>query len=132
MNGRYHWDKQLPLGVADLFFEEAARKRAAEETLKRAFFSWGYTEIIPPTFEYYESLATEAGAQLQEEMYRFFSRDGHTLALRADLTIPTARIVGTKLYDQPLPLRFCYTANVFRFEEPQAGRRHEFTQQGSS
>ncbi len=130
MNGRYHWDKQLPHGVADLFFEEAARKRAAEDVLRSVFLSWGYTEIIPPTFEYYESLATEAGAQLQEEMYRFFDRQGHILALRADLTIPTARIVGTKLFDQPLPLRFCYTASVFRYEEPQAGKRHEFSQAG--
>lgn len=131
MNGRYHWDKQLPEGVADLFYAEAARKRAAEERLRQVFFSYGYTEIIPPTFEHYESLATEAGAQLQEEMYRFFSREGRTLALRADMTIPIARIVGTKLYDQPLPLRFCYyAANVFRHEEPQAGRRHEFTQAG--
>ncbi len=131
MNGRYHWDKQLPDGVADLFYAEAARKRAAEERLRQVFFSYGYTEIIPPTFEHYESLATEAGAQLQEEMYRFFSREGRTLALRADMTIPIARIVGTKLYDQPLPLRFCYyAANVFRHEEPQAGRRHEFTQAG--
>jgi ATP phosphoribosyltransferase regulatory subunit len=130
MIGRYHWDKQLPHGVADLLFEEAARHRAVEETLRRVFLSWGYSEVIPPTFEYYESLATEAGAQLQEEMYRFFSRDGHTLALRADMTVPVARIVGTKLFDRPLPLRFCYTANVFRYEEPKAGRRHEFTQAG--
>ena len=108
MNGRYHWDKQLPDGVADLFYVEAARKRAAEERLRQVFFSYGYTEVIPPTFEHYESLATEAGAQLQEEMYRFFSREGRTLALRADMTIPIARIVGTKLYDQPLPLRLCY------------------------
>jgi len=131
VNGRYHWDKQLPDGVADLFYVEAARKRAAEERLRQVFFSYGYTEVIPPTFEHYESLATEAGAQLQEEMYRFFSREGRTLALRADMTIPIARIVGTKLYDQPLPLRLCYyAANVFRHEEPQAGRRHEFTQAG--
>jgi ATP phosphoribosyltransferase regulatory subunit len=58
MIGRYHWDKQLPHGVADLLFEEAARRRAVEEMLRRVFFAWGYSEVIPPTFEYYESLAT--------------------------------------------------------------------------
>lgn len=123
-------DKQLPHGVADLFFNDAARKRAAERTLADTFARWGYSEIIPPTFEYYESLAAEAGPQLREEMYRFFDRDGRTLALRADFTIPIARIVGTKLFDRAMPLRFFYVGSAFRYEEPQAGVRREFTQAG--
>jgi len=123
-------DKQLPHGVADLFFNDAARKRAVERMLADTFARWGYSEIIPPMFEYYESLAAEAGPQLREEMYRFFDRDGRTLALRADFTIPTARIVGTKLFDRAMPLRFFYVGPVFRYEEPQAGVRREFTQAG--
>ncbi|HEX9077887.1 MAG TPA: ATP phosphoribosyltransferase regulatory subunit [Anaerolineae bacterium] len=123
-------DKQLPHGVADLFFNDAARKRAVERSLADTFALWGYSEIIPPSFEYYESLAAEAGPQLREEMYRFIDRDGRTLALRADYTIPTARIVGTKLFDRAMPLRFFYVGSVFRYEEPQAGVRREFTQAG--
>ncbi len=123
-------DKQLPHGVADLFFHDAARKRAIERTLAETFARWGYSEIVPPMFEYYESLAAEAGPQLREEMYRFFDRDGRTLALRADFTIPTARIVGTKLFDRAMPLRFFYVGSAFRYEEPQAGVRREFTQAG--
>ncbi len=123
-------DKQLPHGVADLFFNDAARKRAVERTLADTFARWGYSEIIPPTFEYNESLAAEAGPQLREEMYRFFDRDGRTLALRADFTIPIARIVGTKLFDRAMPLRFFYVGSAFRYEEPQAGVRREFTQAG--
>lgn len=124
------FDKQLPHGVADLFFKDAARMRAIERTLAETFARWGYSEIIPPTFEYYELVAAEAGPQLREEMYRFFDRDGRTLALRADFTIPTARIVGTKLFDRAMPLRFFYVGSVFRYEEPQAGVRREFTQAG--
>ena len=123
-------DKQLPHGVADLFFNDAARKRAVERALADTFTRWGYSEIIPPMFEYYESLAAEAGPQLREEMYRFFDRDGRTLALRADFTIPIARIVGTKLFDRAMPLRFFSIGSVFRYKEPQAGVRREFTQAG--
>ncbi len=123
-------DRQLPHGVADLFFNDAARKRVVERTIADTFARWGYSEIIPPMFEYYESLAAEAGPQLREEMYRFFDRDGRTLALRADFTIPTARIVGTKLFDRAMPLRFFYVGSAFRYEEPQAGVRREFTQAG--
>jgi len=46
------------------------------------------------------------------------------------MTVQAARVAGTKLYDQALPLRFYYIGSVFRHEEPQAGRRREFTQAG--
>ncbi len=121
---------ELPPGVADLFFTAAEQKLALETTLRNEFTRWGYRPVIPPTFEYAETLASEAGVRLAEEMYRFFDRDGRALALRPDLTIPTARIVGIKLFDQPLPLRFYYVGNVFRYEEPRAGQRREFTQAG--
>ena len=122
--------RQLPHGLTDLFFKEAAAKTELEGTLAATFRQWGYSRIILPTFEYYESLATDASPQLQDEMYRFFDREGRLLALRPDMTVPTARVVGTKLHDRPLPLRFYYLGNVFRHEEPQAGRRREFTQAG--
>ncbi len=123
-----HWP--LPQGVVDLFFEDAAAKRDLEQALRRLFGCWAYSELIPPTFEYADTLASEAGTQLAEEMYRFVDRDGRTLALRPDLTIPTARVVGTRLYDQRLPLRLFYIGSVFRYEPPQAGRQREFTQAG--
>lgn len=121
---------QLPHGLTDLFFEQAALKTELEDLLREVFHRWGYQRIILPTFEYYDSLSTGTSALLKEEMYRFLDREGHTLALRPDMTVPTARVVGTKLYDQPLPLHLYYIGNVFRYEEPQAGRRREFTQVG--
>jgi ATP phosphoribosyltransferase regulatory subunit len=63
-------------------------------------------------------------------MYRFLDREGHTLALRADFTPQLARAAATKLFDQPMPLRCSYLGSVFRYEEPQAGRKREFTQAG--
>lgn len=123
-------ERQLPHGVADLYFQEAARKTRLETRLHETFARWNYTQVIPPTFEYYEALAAEASPQVREEIYRFPDRDGRMLALRADPTIPIARLVSTKLYDQPLPLRFFYVANVFRHEEPKASLRREFTQAG--
>ena len=130
MSDEYALSRQVPHGLTDLFAQEAADKTALEDALQETFRCWGYQRIILPTFEYDETLSTGGSAELHREMYRFFDREGHTLALRADMTVPTARVVGTKLYDQPLPLRFYYVGNVFRYEEPQAGRRREFTQAG--
>lgn len=121
---------QIPHGVQDRFLAEAVRRRRAEATLRECFARWGYWEVIPPTFEYYENLAVGAGPRLEQAMYRFFDRQGHTLALRADFTPQVARIAASKLYDQPMPLRCFYVGSLFRYEEPQAGRQREFTQAG--
>jgi ATP phosphoribosyltransferase regulatory subunit len=121
---------QIPRGVQDRFLLEAARRRQAEAALRHRFGCWGYQEVIPPTFEYDENLAIGASDELRQAMYRFFDREGRTLALRADFTPQIARMAATKLFDQPLPLRFFYVGSLFRHEEPQAGRKREFTQAG--
>jgi ATP phosphoribosyltransferase regulatory subunit len=123
-------DHPLPEGVRDLLFADAAVWRELEAALRDTWQAWGYREIILPTFEYADTLATDVGAGIDAEMYRFFDRHGRTLALRPDMTIPTARVVGTRLYDQSLPLRIAYVGSVFRYEPPRAGRQHEFTQAG--
>ncbi len=120
----------IPRGVADYFGGPAQRRRQLESTLRNLSHAWGYEEIIPPIFEYADMLLTELGDQTAEELYRFFDRDGRVLALRPDLTVPTARIVGSKLYDLPLPQRYFYAGPVFRYEEPRAGRQREFWQAG--
>jgi len=120
----------LPHGLSDLFYEAAASKDEIERAAERVFKLWGYTRIILPVYGYYESVATGASTELRRKMYRFFDRDGQELALRPDITVPAARVVGTRLYDQPLPLRFFYVGSVFRNVEPQAGVRREFTQAG--
>ncbi|MGI6368169.1 MAG: ATP phosphoribosyltransferase regulatory subunit [Anaerolineae bacterium] len=119
-----------PHGLDELFDEQAAIKVALEQRLHDTFDKWGYRRILLPTFGYSESLAAGASPELQRQMYRFFDREGNVIALRADMTPLTARLVGTRLYDSPLPLRFCYSGSVFRHEKPQAGQRHEFTQAG--
>jgi ATP phosphoribosyltransferase regulatory subunit len=121
---------QIPHGVQDRFLEEAARRRHAEARLRICFTRWGYQEVIPPTFEFHENLIVGASADLQLAMYRFSDRGGRMLALRADFTPQLARMVATKLFDQPMPLRCCYIGSLFRHEEPQAGRKREFTQAG--
>ena len=88
-------------------------RRQAESVLRELARLWAYDEVIPPTFEYAEVLASEAGSEIAAELYRFLDRDGKALALRPDLTIPTARIAGSKLYDQPLPLRMFYAGRPF-------------------
>ena len=50
---------QIPHGVQDRFLVEAARRRQAEAAVRECFVRWGYQEVIPPTFEYYENLTQD-------------------------------------------------------------------------
>lgn len=120
----------LPCGVRDLFLEDAAKLSKLMATWRQLFESWTYTEIVPPTYENYDVLMAGGGAGFEEKAFRVLDREGNILALRSDVTTQVARIVGTKLHNLPLPLRFYYLTNVFRYEEPQAGRQREFYQAG--
>jgi ATP phosphoribosyltransferase regulatory subunit len=121
---------QLPPGFQDLLLEEAACRRQAEADLRALFFRWAYTEVIPPTLEYVETLAAGSGASQHQAAYRFLDREGHLLALRTDFTPQVARLAAGRLSGRSLPLRCFYIGSVFRHEEPQAGRQREFTQAG--
>ncbi len=127
--GKAHLGR-LPNGVKDLFGEAAARQAWAERTLEATFAGWGYSDVVTPTIEYYDNLALGVDSQVRGMTYRFFDREGHTLALRPDITVQIARLAGTKLFGEPLPLRLCYIANVFRYGELQSGQQREFTQAG--
>ena len=120
----------IPRGVADYFWDEAYARRRIELVLLELFRTWGYQDVITPMFEYADTFLNRSSKKLQTELYRFLDRDGSTLTLRADMTIPVARLVGVRLHDRPMPQRFCYAGSVFRHTETQAGRQREFTQAG--
>ncbi|MEZ4638797.1 MAG: ATP phosphoribosyltransferase regulatory subunit [Caldilineaceae bacterium] len=120
----------IPYGVADYFWSESLQRRQMMDVLLETFRRWGYGDVIPPTFEFADSLSAQASAALRGEMYRFLDRDGSTLALRPEFTTPLARLVATRLHDWPMPQRFCYAGSVFRYVSPQAGRQREFLQAG--
>ena len=120
----------IPRGVADYFWQEAYERRALEAELLETFRRWGYGDVIPPMFEFADVLNARASDKLQAQLYRFLDRDGSMLALRPDMTIAVARLVGTRLHDLPMPQRFCYAGSVFRHIETQGGRQREFRQAG--
>lgn len=122
--------QRLPQGVYDLLFSETALKREIETNLLALFASWGYGEVTVPTFSYLESFPEELGALEREKMIKFLDRRGDILTLRPELTPAVARIAATRYQKADKPLRLCYSANAFRYELPNAGRRSEFWQAG--
>ncbi len=122
---------QLPKAAKIYLPDEAVRKRFVEERLLRVFSQWGFRAVVTPTYEYADVLSLGTDVDLRERMFKFVDREtGRMLALRADITPQVARIVATRLRDEPKPLRLAYVANVFRYDDPQVGRYREFYQAG--
>ena len=121
---------QLPAGVRDFLPVEAAALRDLEQKMIHCFLGWGYREVLTPTFEFAETFQAGSAAGDASTLYKFIDRQGRVLALRPEMTAPIARLAATTLQRQALPLRLCYRAPVFRYEEPRAGRQREFHQAG--
>jgi ATP phosphoribosyltransferase regulatory subunit len=69
---------------------------------------------------------------LAEKAYTVADRSsGRLMLLRPDVTPQIARMAATVLRDAPKPLRLCYGANVFRYEDEHAGREREIFQLGA-
>jgi ATP phosphoribosyltransferase regulatory subunit len=119
----------IPPGTRDVLPEEMRELRDISARMRAAFEEVGYGEVHTPALEYEEVLRRgeehAAGAR-----YRTFDERGDVLALRSDMTIPIARVVGTRYADAPPPLRFCYFAHAWRAVERGVGEPREFLQGG--
>lgn len=120
----------IPQGLRDILPTEAIERDVVERSLRESFEVWGYEPVETPAFEYYETLATEAGEGMRQVMFKFLDCAGQLLALRPEVTTPIARMVASRFADELPPYRLFYLANVFREEKPQRGQQREFRQAG--
>lgn len=117
---------QVPQGTYDLLGYQCKVIEKLKEKINKIFYCFGYDEVITPTLEFYDTFNRYENGIKQEEMYKFFDNEGKILVLRADGTIPIARLVATKLRNSKLPLRVRYSSKVFRSNETLVGKKNEF------
>src|ERR687891_41877 len=121
--------QSIPPGTRDVLPEEMLELREISSRMRETFEAAAYGEVHTPALEYEEVLRRgeehAAGAR-----YRTFDEQGEVLALRSDMTIPIARVVGTRYADAEPPLRFCYFAHAWRAVERGVGEPREFLQGG--
>lgn len=120
----------LPDGVQDYLPDECYNKRKIEDKIRRFFYLSGYNEIETPILEFFDVFAGVKPSIEQEHMFKLIDPEGRVLVLRPDITMPIARVVGTKMDDHPLPLRLFYLGNVYRYGEFQACKQREVAQAG--
>ncbi len=121
---------ERPRGTRDFLPDEMEKRRAIEKIMRRIAESYGYREVLTPTFEHLELFTIKSGEGIIEEIYAFKDKGGRDLALRPELTAPVIRMFVNECVGMPKPLRFYYFANCFRYERPQKGRYREFWQFG--
>lgn len=120
-----------PEGVRDIYNTECKKKLAIQGKLMELLHVYGYQDIQTPTFEYFDVFRKEIGTISSRELYKFFDRDGNTLALRPDITPSIARAAATLFETEEFPIRLCYTGNTFINHSSYQGRLVENTQLGA-
>jgi Histidyl-tRNA synthetase len=120
----------LPFGFRDIFPVEAQERKDIDEALRNEFISWGYGEVKTPIIEYTKNISAGAGTKWKDKLISFFDIDGNIVSLRADMTVPIARLSGMRIKERQLPVRFFYFANSFRQSGPQKGQKRVLNQAG--
>lgn len=117
---------ERPRGTRDLSPEEMDARSKIEDTLRKVSESFGYNEILTPTFEHTELFLERSGPSIVEEIYDFKDKGGRDLALRPEFTASVMRMYAESLRERPKPLKLYYYGPAFRYERPQSGRYREF------
>lgn len=121
-----------PEGVRDIYNTECKQKIHLQNELIEVFHKYGFEDIQTPTFEFFDVFSKEVGTIPSKDLYKFFDREGNTLVLRPDFTPSIARCAAKYYMDESMPLRFCYSGNVYINETAvYQGRLKETTQLGA-
>ncbi|MBQ1849873.1 MAG: ATP phosphoribosyltransferase regulatory subunit [Lachnospiraceae bacterium] len=120
-----------PEGVRDIYGKEFAKKLAVEERLHSLIAGYGYEDIQTPSFEYFDVFSKEIGTIPSKELYKFFDKEGNTLALRPDFTPSMARCAAKYFMEEKRPIRFTYKGNAFINTSNLQGKLKEVTQMGA-
>lgn len=116
-----------PKGFGDIMPQEAKTRREFINAVVPVLEKNGFTPLETPTVEFAETLLGKYGED-EKLIYQFEDKGGRKLALRYDLTVSLARFVANNLgLLSPTFARY-QIGQVFRGENPQKGRKREFTQ----
>ncbi|MCD6097275.1 histidine--tRNA ligase [bacterium] len=117
-------------GFRDYPPEEMLFRERLIERVRQVFRRYGFVPLETPAIEYVDVLLGKYGSDGEKLIYRLAYKDGNTLALRYDLTVPLARFYAMNYTRLPLPFRRYQVEKVWRAEHAQMtrGRFREFYQ----
>jgi ATP phosphoribosyltransferase regulatory subunit len=119
----------VPPGTRDVLPDEMRELRALNTRILHTWEQAGYGEVWTPTLEY-EDVMRRGDERTGAAGFRTFDDHGHVLNLRADGTIPIARLVANRYEQDEGPIRLCYFAHAYRAVKIRSGQPREFLQGG--
>lgn len=121
-------------GTKDIYFDEMSIWQYVESNIRDIAKVYNLNEIRTPVFEATELYQRGVGDEtdvVNKEMYTFLDKGGRSVTLRPELTAGVVRAyIENGFASEPTPLKFWYTANMYRYEKMQKGRYREFSQFG--
>ncbi len=115
-------------GTRDFLPADMAVRNRAISILRETFESFGFEPIETPAFEFMDVLTGKSGGEEDKLIFPLAYRDGRTLGLRYDLTVPLSRVMAMHGKNLPMPFKRYQIQPVWRADNPQAGRFREFCQ----
>lgn len=121
----------LPGGMRDLLPWEARQQLQLSRVVLKAFELHGFQQVILPAFEYADVLEQGLGPIEANSVLRFVEPEtGEVVALRPDMTPQVARLVATRLVEEPGPVRLSYRGSVLRRRHERARHQQQVVQAG--
>ncbi|MFN8527679.1 MAG: histidine--tRNA ligase [Anaerolineae bacterium] len=122
-------EPRLPKGMRDFLPADMLKRDYVFGVVREVFHLYGFEPLQTPVLELNETLMGKYGEDAEKLIFRAQHPGGkEELALRYDLTVPLARVVGQYQNEITLPFRRYQMSPVWRGERPQKGRYREFYQ----
>jgi histidyl-tRNA synthetase len=119
-------------GFKDILPGESEKWLFMEETSRRIFQTFGFSEIRTPILEKTDLFVRSIGNYtdiVEKEMYTFVDRSGESITLRPEATVSVMRaFIEHNLQGQQPVHRLYSVGPMFRHERPQKGRFRQFHQ----
>src|SRR6476620_1240481 len=121
-------------GMRDFLPEDVRRRQYVIDIVRRTYERYGFEPLETPSMENIETLTGKYGEEGNKLIFKVLRRGEHEasgetdLALRYDLTVPLARVVGEYRGKLPKFFKRYQIQPVWRADRPARGRFREFYQ----
>jgi len=116
-------------GVRDFYPEDMKIQNFIFGVWRKVVEKFGYEEYGASILELTEIYKEKSGDEIiNEQTFTFLDRGERSVTLRPEMTPTLARMVAAKRRVLKFPLRWYSIPNLFRYEQPQRGRKREHWQ----
>jgi histidyl-tRNA synthetase len=119
-------------GMNDILPGDVTKWQFMEETVRRIFSRYGFSELRSPVLERTELFLRGIGDDtdvVEKQMYTFIDKSGDSVTLRPEATASVLRAVIEHGLLNKDPIQKLYSMGpMFRYERPQKGRYRQFHQ----